>query len=183
MTRSPLLAAAAAIGLVLAASLASPASAQPDTRDQRPGGPGHPGPGHPGPGRPEPGRPGFAGRPGPGGWHGPGGGPGGPYFHGRDFAHFGPRDWAAWRGGAWHHEWHDGRFGWWWFADGAWYPYDAPVYPYPTVISPLIAAPAPPPPPPVTGLPPPHFRYYCSDPPGYYPQVSSCRIPFQQVSP
>ena len=35
-------------------------------------------------------------------------------FHGRDFDHFGPGELHAWRGGLWRHEWHDGRFGWWW---------------------------------------------------------------------
>ena len=39
-------------------------------------------------------------------------------FYGRDFAHFTPRESTLWRGGAWRHEFHDGRFGWWYAVDG-----------------------------------------------------------------
>jgi hypothetical protein len=34
-------------------------------------------------------------------------------FHGR----------LAWENGRWRHEMHDGRYGWWWDVDGAWYFY------------------------------------------------------------
>jgi len=38
---------------------------------------------------------------------------------------------AAWVHGAWHRDWHDGRFGWWWNVGPSWYFYTQPVYPYP----------------------------------------------------
>jgi hypothetical protein len=49
----------------------------------------------------------------------------------------------------------DGRYGWWWDVDGAWYFYEQPVYPYPAAVSDVEALeeaadaepPAPPPPP------------------------------------
>jgi hypothetical protein len=41
----------------------------------------------------------------------------------------------AWDRGAWRHEWRNGRYAWWWDVGGAWYLYEQPVYPYPTVIS------------------------------------------------
>jgi hypothetical protein len=37
----------------------------------------------------------------------------------------------AWENGHWRHEMHDGRYGWWWDVDGAWYFYEEPIYPYP----------------------------------------------------
>lgn len=111
-------------------------------------------------------------------------------FVGHDFHHFGPHDQELWRAGAWHHELHDGRWGWWWFAGGAWYFYDQPVYPYPMAVSEVVYAepvtvveqavqPAPPPPPVIA--PAPQFRYYCESPAGYYPQVASCPTSFRKV--
>jgi len=55
-------------------------------------------------------------------------------FYGRDFRYFGPDEIGIWRGGIWRHEWHDGRYGWWWLVDGYWYYYPAPIYPYPTYV-------------------------------------------------
>ncbi len=136
-----------------------------------------------------------------GGHHG--GGPGGqPHHFAGDYHHFGPGDRALWAGGGWRHEYHDGRWGWWWFVDGLWYWYDQPVYPYPLVVSPVIYAPpvavvydapppvvyAPPPEPVVVQAPPepepavpaaapPRFRYFCPDH-GYYPQVQTCPTDF-----
>ncbi|GLQ96512.1 hypothetical protein [Dyella mobilis] len=125
---------------------------------------------------------------GPGPYRGPGNFH---HFAGRDFAHFSAEDQVAWRGGGWRHEFHDGRMGWWWFAGGAWYFYDQPVYPYPAYVSEVVyaepveddqgeevepsVAPAPPPPP--TG----NVYYYCPGV-GYYPQVSTCSVPFQTVT-
>lgn len=107
-------------------------------------------------------------------------------FAGRDFRHFSPRDRALWRRGAWHREFHDGRYGWWWFAGGAWYFYAQPVYPYPVVVSQVVygepeaAAPvveaAP-----VVLAPAPRFRYYCDNPAGYYPAVADCPTAFRKV--
>jgi hypothetical protein len=164
--------------------------------EQRQPPPGHwqPGPGHP------------SYTPGPYG-HGPvpaaayPHGPAGPgaYVHGpanfhhfavHDFAHFSPEDQVLWRGGGWRHEFHDGRWGWWWFVGGAWYFYDQPIYPYPAYVSDVIyqepvdegqpaeeVEPAPPPPPPPTG----NVYYYCPGV-GYYPQVATCSVPFQIVT-
>jgi len=108
-------------------------------------------------------------------------------FGGRDFHHFSARDRELWRRGAWHREFHDGRYGWWWFAGGAWYFYAQPVYPYPVVVSQDVysesveAAPAEEAPPPVVIAPAPRFRYYCDSPAGYYPAVASCAAAFRKV--
>ena len=104
------------------------------------------------------------------GWHG---------FWGRDFHSFGPGDLALWRGGAWVHGWHAGRFAWWWNVDGGWYFYPAPIYPYPTYIPPAIVVQQAPPVP--TGLPPAQSWYFCDDPKGYFPYVASCNGPWRGV--
>jgi len=87
-------------------------------------------------------------------------------FHERDFEH--------WRGGHWAHEYHDGRWGWWWVIPtlGLWYWYAQPVYPYPDPYVPPVAVY-----PPVTapGAPPPaQYWYYCASAKTYYPYVQSC---------
>lgn len=115
------------------------------------------------------------------------GGPGpGPADHRRfygDYRHFGPDDRALWARGGWRHEYHDGRWGWWWFVDGLWYWYDQPVYPYPTTVSVVTYAPPAPamtyaPPEPATPVaPPPRFRYFCPGQ-GYYPEVQACPTDF-----
>ena len=112
-------------------------------------------------------------------------------FHGRDFGHFRPEELALWRGGHWIHDWHGGRFGWWWFADGFWYFYPQPIYPYPTYVAPVVveeAPPAPPGPPPRVVAPQPiqpqaqaQAWYYCDNPRGYYPYVQSCPTPWRAV--
>ncbi|MGO8865555.1 MAG: hypothetical protein ACLQME_03545 [Alphaproteobacteria bacterium] len=66
----------------------------------------------------------------------------------RDVRHFDPNRLAAWRGGLWRQEWHNGRYGWWWSVDGAWYFYPQPIYPYPMAVSDVyVEEPAVPPPP------------------------------------
>lgn len=92
-------------------------------------------------------------------------------LHGRDFDHFSPGDRALWRGGGWFHDWHDGRFAWWWVAGGFWYFYPEPIYPSPTYVPPAIVVQAPPAP---AGMPPEQYWYYCDSPRGYYPYVASC---------
>lgn len=108
-----------------------------------------------------------------------------------DYNRFNAYDRGLWNGGAWRYGWHGDRYGWWWFVGGGWYWYDAPVYPYPVVVSPVycdgMVAPvmeAPPEPanlpvvvaPPVVThwAPTPTFRYYCPDLNDYYPQVPNC---------
>lgn len=106
----------------------------------------------------------------------PGGHPGhAPHFafaH-RDFGHFTPFERSSWIGGRWNHGWHNGRFGWWWFAGGAWYFYGAPIYPYPGYVSDDYVD--------ADDSAPGQTWYYCQSPPGYYPYVQSCRIPWQPV--
>lgn len=88
---------------------------------------------------------------------------------------------GIWRGGLWRHDWHDGRYGWWWLVGGIWYFYDQPIYPYPLMVSP-IAIPEEMEPPPVVAAPPPAgFWYYCDNPPGYYPYVTTCTVPYRAV--
>jgi len=70
-------------------------------------------------------------------------------FHGRDFRHFNEHELAIWRGGRWHHDWHTGRYGWWWEVAGVWYFYAAPIYPYPTSVPTVVVQPVPAPPAPV----------------------------------
>ena len=102
-------------------------------------------------------------------------------FHEHEFARFARHDREVWVGGHWHHEWHNGRFGWWWFAGGVWYFYDAPVYPYPTVVSEVTyAEPVGAAPPPAAAAAPTY--YWCDNPRGYYPAVQSCLIPWRPVA-
>lgn len=101
-------------------------------------------------------------------------------FHEHEFARFAAHDRDVWVGGRWHHEWHNGRLGWWWFAGGVWYFYDSPVYPYPTVVSPVMYAE------PMVGAQPPVAAtapsyYYCDNPAGYYPYVQNCPTAWRQV--
>jgi len=100
-------------------------------------------------------------------------------FHGRDFRHFSDRDRSFWRGGGWVHDWHDGRYGWWWQVGGFWYFYPEPVYPYPTYVPPAVVVQQAPPMP--SGLPPAQSWYYCDNPQGYYPYVASCNGPWREV--
>jgi hypothetical protein len=102
-----------------------------------------------------------------------------PDFHGRDFGHFNNSERGIWQGGRWIHDWHDGRYGWWWLVGGFWYFYPQPIYPYPTYVPPAIVVQQAPPVP--TGLPPAQSWYYCDNPQGYYPYVASCNGPWRAV--
>ena len=101
-------------------------------------------------------------------------------FHGRDYHHLDRHEVEVWHGGHWFHDWHDGRYGWWWVVDGGWYFYPAPVYPYPTYIPPAVVIQQPPPTP--AGMPPAQSWYYCDNPQGYYPYVASCNGPWRPVA-
>jgi hypothetical protein len=81
-------------------------------------------------------------------------------------------DWDHWRRGGWINGWHEGRFGWWWVIDGAWFSYPTPVYPYPEPPV-VVVNPAP--------QVPPGYYYYCPNPPGYYPTVPQCLTGWQLV--
>jgi len=140
-------------------------------------------------------------------WHGEGRHP--HDFRGREFRHFDERERAIWVGGRWHHDWHGGRFGWWWQVGGVWYFYPEPIYPYPSYVAAevfidpvpppavviAVPPPAPPPPPPQAvivaapppapppqpGAPPPQFWYYCDSAGAYYPHVANCNEPWRPV--
>ena len=103
---------------------------------------------------------------------------GGPHFtfaH-RDFQHFTPVERRSWTIGHWSHGWHRGHFGWWWFAGGLWYFYTAPIYPYPGYVSDYYADEDYGP-----NYPGGPVWYYCANPPGYYPYVRTCSIPWRPV--
>jgi hypothetical protein len=116
-------------------------------------------------------------------------------WHG-DIHHFHERDFAHWRGGHWFHGWYGGRYTWWWIAGGMWYPYPAPVMPYPDPYQPpvVVVQPAPnadanvtstaPLAQPPAAVPPPaapQYWYHCSNPEGYYPYISQCQGGWQKV--
>jgi hypothetical protein len=114
-------------------------------------------------------------------------------FYGHDYTHFTPREVTLWHGGAWHHEFRDGRYGWWYAADGIWYFYDEPIYPYPTFVPDVVYIPEddyddgsdyadePEAPPPPYGQPASYYYYFCQDTQTYYPYVTSCTSPWQPV--
>lgn len=108
-------------------------------------------------------------------------------FYGRDYGHFTSHEVALWQRGAWRHEFHDGRFGWWFAVDGIWYFYDQPIYPYPTFVPDVVYIPeeedappdyadAPPDaePPEQDDQPASYYYYFCEDTQTYYPYVTSC---------
>jgi hypothetical protein len=107
-------------------------------------------------------------------------------FRGINRAHRGPSQYAAWRGGTWNHGWHNGRYGWWWAVDGGWYYYDAPVYPYPEIVSadavfePVAAMGAP-----MSGQmgasPMMQYWYFCDMAGAYYPYVQNCPTAWRSV--
>jgi hypothetical protein len=106
-------------------------------------------------------------------------------FHDRNVAHFNAQDRAMWTKGQWRHTNHNGHNGWWWYTNGAWFFYDEPTYPYPDTVSDQYAfdddnADAPDQAGPDQGG---YVWYYCSNPPGYYPYIQSCRGPWQPVEP
>lgn len=120
-----------------------------------------------------------------------------PHWHG-DIHHF---DAHYWRGGLWRHDFHDGRWGWWWIVGDVWYFYPQPVYPYPdpytppvvvqqqpaTVVvapqAPVVVAPqtAPVAPQAPAAAPAPQSWYYCEASRAYYPYVSTCAAGWKQV--
>src|SRR5579871_803463 len=69
-------------------------------------------------------------------------------------------DRGRWSAGAWRHENHGGRYGWWWVLGPDWYFYNAPIYPYPDSFYPPDAA---------TG-----WWYWCEAYQEYYPYVTDC---------
>lgn len=99
-----------------------------------------------------------------------------------DYGHFTADEREMWRGGHWRHaRWH-GRYGWWWLVGGMWYFFDQPVYPYPQVV-PEVAfnAPVLPGAPLVVQPQTQQFWYWCDNPPGYSPYVTSCPSGWRKV--
>ena len=104
---------------------------------------------------------------------------------------------SGWHGGGGHHGgwrragWHGGFWGPRVYIGGPfWYP-GPYAYPYPVYAPPLYTAPVYGSPVVEEPLPPPAYVeprstaywYYCQDPPGYYPYVSTCAGGWQQVAP
>lgn len=108
-------------------------------------------------------------------------------FYGHDFDHFTPREREIWHEGRWRHEFHDGRYGWWYDVDDVWYFYPEPIYPYPTYVPEIVYLPEveqfdeAPPPVAVAPAPPSNYYYYCDDAQAYYPYVTSCDMPWRPV--
>jgi hypothetical protein len=93
-------------------------------------------------------------------------------LHGRDLQSLSPEERSLWQAGHWIRDWHDGHLAWWWQAGGSWYFYQMPSYPYPRSIAPTEIVDHPPPVP--AGLSPGNFWFYCDQPAGYTPYVTSC---------
>src|SRR5262245_57493410 len=75
------------------------------------------------------------------------------YYRDKNIRVFRHYDYDAWRHGYWYHGWRNGRYAWWWYGGGIWYPYPRPIYPYPNpYIPPTIIVTQPPP---VQSAPPP----------------------------
>ena len=98
---------------------------------------------------------------------------------------------GGWQGSGWHRAgWHGGFWGPRVYIGGPlWYP-GPYAYPYPFYAPPVYAPPIYAPPVVEEPLPPayveprsPAYWYYCQDPPGYYPYVSTCAVGWQQVAP
>jgi hypothetical protein len=104
-------------------------------------------------------------------------------FHDRNVAHFNVQDRAMWTHGQWRHTSHNGRNGWWWYTNGAWFFYDEPIYPYPDSVSDQYSFDDDYADTPDQAGPSPYVWYYCNNPPGYYPYIQSCRGPWQPVTP
>lgn len=90
-------------------------------------------------------------------------------WHDHDIHHFHDHDFDRWRTGHWAHGRHDGRVGWWWTVGPTWYYYPQPIYPFPDPYQPPAVG--------ATG----QMYYYCDQPPGYYPYVPECRVPWRAV--
>jgi hypothetical protein len=123
------------------------------------------------------------------------------HFEGRDYHHWGVGERELWRAGGWRHQEYMGRYGYWWVVGGVWYFYDTPVYPYPLVVPEIMfnapvqvqqvvpVVPTVPVREVVVQQPAPSFRpqiqvqnwYFCENPRGYSPYVSSCPSGWQTV--
>ena len=78
-------------------------------------------------------------------------------------------DLRLWQSGTWRHVTHGGSLGWWWVIGPNWYFFDAPVYPYPDLYTPLGE--------------PIGWWYWCDPYQDYYPYVTYCPVPWESVMP
>lgn len=92
----------------------------------------------------------------------------------RDIRYFHTRDLGAWRHGHWFHGHHGDRDGWWWIVGNLFYFYPQAIYPYPDPYVPEAVLEEGPPS--DDG-----YWYYCANPPGYYPYVDECFVPWRAV--
>jgi hypothetical protein len=121
----------------------------------------------------------------------------------RDVHRFSDAELGLWRSGRWNQTCFQNRCGWWWLAEGQWFFYDSPVYPYPlrvsevTYIDPIVVpntvvplqnpvmVPQIPvmvaPPSPIPVQPPTQIWYFCASLNTYYPYVPSCPEGWQSV--
>lgn len=103
------------------------------------------------------------------------------HFNGRrEIFRFHERDKNVWRTGAWRHDWHGGRLGWYWVVGGIFYYYNTPIYPYPSPYVPNVAVSIPTSSIQATNFP--SVWYYCEASNNYYPYVAQCTSGWVQVS-
>jgi len=95
-----------------------------------------------------------------------------------DVARFTPQQREAWTHGTWHHDWHHGRFGWWWFFNDFWFFYPEPFYPYPTYVGEYYDDEYT-----DEGYADDGYWYWCDEPRGYYPYVQDCEVEWIPVPP
>lgn len=99
-------------------------------------------------------------------------------LRGHDLRNFSPAQRNLWTRGHWHHGKYRGVYGWWWFTGAYWYWYQQPIFPYPDYVSDDVYENDTGDESPADAAPPVHntdgFYYYCSDPAGYYPDVTVC---------
>lgn len=90
-----------------------------------------------------------------------------------DVSRFTPQQREAWTHGRWHHTWHHGRFGWWWFFNDFWFFYPEPFYPYPAYVGEYYD----------DEYTDDGYWYWCDDPQGYYPYIQECNVDWIPVPP
>jgi hypothetical protein len=93
-----------------------------------------------------------------------------------DVTRFTPQQREAWTHGSWHHTWHHGHFGWWWFLNDFWFFYPEPFYPFPSYVGTYYDEYD-------DGYADDGYWYWCDDPRGYYPYIQECESDWIPVPP
>jgi|HubBroStandDraft_1064217.scaffolds.fasta_scaffold00043_65 hypothetical protein len=101
-------------------------------------------------------------------------------LHGRDLQSLNPAERDVWQSGKWVHTTHDGHSAWWWTAGGYWYYYQRPTYPSPQYVASFSMVGQSPPV--VDALSSGPSWFYCDQPSGYTPYISSCVGNWHQVA-